>query len=205
MIDISDKLEIIESLYVKEDYEGVVSYLHNVENDAKCLWYVADSFLKIGGELNISKAQVLFEKGCEAGYSTSCFSLACLYDVNGTAFVEGVDANFICDKNKAKRLYQKCFDVSLSGADNGNGEDMRMLAMFYCTGILGQCDLDKGYEYYKMSFDHGMIVSANDLALFHSDENSDYYDIEKACYYFMVAKKHKALVIDPSLGKKLGC
>ena len=69
----------------------------------------------------------------------------------------------------------------------------------------GQRALDKGYACYKMSFENGMIVSVNDLVLFHSDKNSDYYDVEKACYYFKIANEHKALNIDPSIEIKLGC
>jgi len=197
-------IELALELYSNNEFDRIIDFRNKIQDFAEGKWLLGESYIYSNLNRNLENAIKLLTDSCNMNCPQSCLSLANLFDPRIEYANKKIDSLRDLDEKRCKEYYKKVFEVSNDLASEGDGDAMRILAQLYLTGDGCEKNYEQALFWYKSSFKSGVISSANELILFYSDENSLFYDIELAKYYFSACEDKSVLNIDPNIIKLLG-
>lgn len=115
------------------------------------------------------------------GSGIAGYTLALVYDPGNTFVPEKLKWQISASEETAMKLYRRAFYLLLKEAEEGDGEAMHLVAMYYQSGYPPvSFEFDKFIEWNERAFAAGYIFAANDLYSTYANEQSKFFDREKA-------------------------
>lgn len=149
-----------------------------------------------GVEVDFNLSEEWLKKSSSRGIGKATYLLAMLYDPHSIWDDYRIESKRSRSEAVAKEKYEEAFKAFTKSAINGDAESMYLLAQCYQCGIGVNRDEEEFYKWSKQAFDNGFAFAANELLSLHLNMNGGRYDLEKAKFYFLEAKKKGVLCVE---------